>query len=76
MYLAGIIRPDGIINGDQVRKSPRIRAEDRTFSYLLNDGETEIRIHQCDVRAIQLAKPGTAKSLSRRKRRLRKATTD
>jgi uncharacterized 2Fe-2S/4Fe-4S cluster protein (DUF4445 family) len=56
MYLAGIIRPDGIIDGDQVRKNPRIRAEDRTFSYLLNDGEPEIRIHQCDVRAIQLAK--------------------
>ena len=32
------------------------RAADRTFSYLLHDGEPTIEIRQSDVRAIQLAK--------------------
>ena len=33
-----------------------MRASDRTFAYLLHDGEPEIVIGQGDVRAIQLAK--------------------
>lgn len=56
MYLAGIILPDGSINGESARRSARVQASDRTFSYLLHDGEPKIVIEQNDVRAIQLAK--------------------
>jgi len=61
MYLAGIIRPDGIIDGAMADRNPRIEATGRTFSYLLHHGnpekgKPEIRIQQADVRAIQLAK--------------------
>jgi uncharacterized 2Fe-2S/4Fe-4S cluster protein (DUF4445 family) len=61
MYLAGIIRPDGVIDGKMVDRNPRIEASGRTFSYLLHQGDPEngkpeIRIQQADVRAIQLAK--------------------
>ena len=56
MYLAGIIRPDGVIDGSMANRSTRIEASGRTFSYLLHTGQPEIRIQQSDVRAIQLAK--------------------
>jgi uncharacterized 2Fe-2S/4Fe-4S cluster protein (DUF4445 family) len=56
MYLAGIILPDGTIDGTAAARSPRVRPSDRTFSYLLHGGEPEIVIGQGDVRAIQLAK--------------------
>jgi uncharacterized 2Fe-2S/4Fe-4S cluster protein (DUF4445 family) len=56
MYLAGIIRPDGIIDGAAASRSPRVQASERTFSYLLHAGEPQIVIQQGDVRAIQLAK--------------------
>ena len=56
MYLAGIIRSDGVIDGATAERSPRVRASGRTFSYLLHEGEPEICIQQGDVRAIQLAK--------------------
>jgi uncharacterized 2Fe-2S/4Fe-4S cluster protein (DUF4445 family) len=56
MYLAGIIRPDGIIDGAMAARNPRIESNARTFSYLLHEGEPDIRILQADVRAIQLAK--------------------
>jgi len=56
MYLAGIIRSDGVIDGAMARQSSRVEANGRTFSYLLYEGEPTIRILQSDVRAIQLAK--------------------
>lgn len=56
MYLAGVIRPDGVIDGTLSDRNPRIQADERTFSYLLHAGEPEIRIQQTDVRAVQLAK--------------------
>ncbi len=56
MFMAGIIRRDGMIDGAMAQRNSRIRAEGRTFSYLLHEGEPEIRIQQADVRAIQLAK--------------------
>lgn len=56
MYLAGIIRRDGTIDGAATERSGRVKASDRTFSYLLYDGEPSIVIEQGDVRAIQLAK--------------------
>ncbi|MEZ5931226.1 MAG: ASKHA domain-containing protein [Alphaproteobacteria bacterium] len=56
MYLAGIIRKDGMIDGAKAALSPRIQPDGRTFSYLIQEGEPEIRITQNDIRAIQLAK--------------------
>ena len=56
MYLAGIIKPDGTIDGAKAAISQRIQKDGRTFSYLIQEGEPEIRITQNDIRAIQLAK--------------------
>jgi uncharacterized 2Fe-2S/4Fe-4S cluster protein (DUF4445 family) len=56
MFLAGIVRSDGTIDGAMAARSARVRPDGRTFSYLLHCGEPEIRIVQNDVRAIQLAK--------------------
>jgi uncharacterized 2Fe-2S/4Fe-4S cluster protein (DUF4445 family) len=56
MYLAGIILPDGTINGEAASRSDRVQPSGRTYSYLLHDGEPKIVIEQNDVRAIQLAK--------------------
>jgi uncharacterized 2Fe-2S/4Fe-4S cluster protein (DUF4445 family) len=56
MYLAGILKSDGTIDGGKAMQSPRVQADGRTFSYLLRAGEPDLRIYQNDVRAIQLAK--------------------
>jgi len=56
LFLAGVILADGTIDGAMAARSPRVQADGRTFSYLVHDGEPEIRILQTDVRAIQLAK--------------------
>jgi uncharacterized 2Fe-2S/4Fe-4S cluster protein (DUF4445 family) len=56
MFLAGILRQDGTIDGAKAAISPRIRPDGRTHAYLLHAGEPEIKILQTDVRAIQLAK--------------------
>ncbi|MEH6477797.1 MAG: ASKHA domain-containing protein [Sneathiella sp.] len=56
MYLSGILSVDGVIDGSLASKSPRIVADGRTFSYVIRDGESELKIYQTDVRAIQLAK--------------------
>ncbi|NNJ66338.1 MAG: DUF4445 domain-containing protein, partial [Xanthomonadales bacterium] len=56
MYLAGIVRADGVIDGSAAERSDRVQRGDRTYSYLLHDGEPRIAIRQEDVRAIQLAK--------------------
>ncbi|MGI9223162.1 MAG: ASKHA domain-containing protein, partial [Woeseiaceae bacterium] len=56
MFLAGIIDEDGRISGDHCAASPRIVEDERTFAYVLHDGEPAIRILQNDIRAIQLAK--------------------
>jgi len=56
LYLSGIITQDGVIDGAMAARSPRIQQEGRTFSYLLHDGEPQLKITQNDVRAIQLAK--------------------
>ncbi len=56
MFLAGIIARDGTIDGAMAARSPRVQPDGRTFSYLVREGEPEIRIVQNDVRAIQLAK--------------------
>ena len=56
MFLSGILSADGVIDGEMGKKSKRILADGRTFSYLLHDGEPRILVSQNDVRAIQLAK--------------------
>jgi uncharacterized 2Fe-2S/4Fe-4S cluster protein (DUF4445 family) len=59
MYLAGIIRHDGVINGELAARSPRIQADGRTFSYELypaTGSAPALKIMQNDVRAIQLGK--------------------
>jgi uncharacterized 2Fe-2S/4Fe-4S cluster protein (DUF4445 family) len=60
LFLAGVITPDGIIDGARAERSSRVVAEGRTFSYLLHDGSAlgrpRIAVTQNDVRAIQLAK--------------------
>ena len=56
MYLAGIITTDGIINGALVERCPKVVPEDRTFVYVLHDGEIQVRVTQNDVRQVQLAK--------------------
>lgn len=56
MFLAGIIDSDGVVNGELAARSARIQANERTFSYLLHEGDVTVRITQNDVRQIQLAK--------------------
>jgi uncharacterized 2Fe-2S/4Fe-4S cluster protein (DUF4445 family) len=56
MFLAGILRADGTIDGDKAMVNARVQPDGRTHAYLLHAGEPEIRILQTDVRAIQLAK--------------------
>lgn len=56
MYLAGIVRPDGLIDGGKTGSGGRVQPDGKTFSYLLHMGPPEICIRQADVRAIQLAK--------------------
>ena len=54
--LAGLLTPDGIIDGGAAARTARIEPEGRTFRYVLRAGPPEIAITQQDVRAIQLAK--------------------
>lgn len=59
MFLSGIITRNGVIGGKMAERTSRVRAEGRTFSWVLHEGEGErasIVITQEDVRAIQLAK--------------------
>jgi uncharacterized 2Fe-2S/4Fe-4S cluster protein (DUF4445 family) len=56
MYLAGIVSEDGVIDGGLAERSPRIIADDRTWTFLLYEGQQSIAVTQNDVRQIQLAK--------------------
>jgi uncharacterized 2Fe-2S/4Fe-4S cluster protein (DUF4445 family) len=70
LFLAGVIRADGTIDGEMAARSPRIVPDGRTFSYVLNEGgpgadlgdgevgpaSPRLLVTQNDVRAIQLAK--------------------
>ncbi|MFL5769750.1 MAG: ASKHA domain-containing protein [Chloroflexota bacterium] len=60
LYLAGVITPDGIVDGTHAALSDRIHADGRTNTSHLHDGSADGRprivISQNDVRAIQLAK--------------------
>jgi uncharacterized 2Fe-2S/4Fe-4S cluster protein (DUF4445 family) len=59
LYLASVIRHDGVINGDLAARNPRIQSDGRTFSYEICaavNGARAIKVTQNDVRAIQLGK--------------------
>ncbi len=57
LYLAGVITDSGMIDGTVASRTSRIVPRDRTFDYLLYEGDRyTIYITQNDVRAIQLAK--------------------
>ena len=59
LYLAGVVTTDGVIDGSLATRASRIVAEDRTFGFVLHEGDDaspRIVITQQDVRAIQLAK--------------------
>jgi uncharacterized 2Fe-2S/4Fe-4S cluster protein (DUF4445 family) len=59
LFLAGIVTPDGVIDGALAARTARIVPDGRTFSYVLHEGSEDaprIAITQNDVRAIQLAK--------------------
>jgi uncharacterized 2Fe-2S/4Fe-4S cluster protein (DUF4445 family) len=56
LFLAGVITPDGIVDGALAARSKRVVPDGRTFSYVLHDGQPRLTITQNDVRAIQLAK--------------------
>ena len=56
LYLAGVVAPDGVIDGALASRTSRIEAVGRAFSYVLSEGPPRLLIHQTDVRAIQLAK--------------------
>ncbi len=54
MWLAGILTSDGVIDGGQASRSPRLIRDGRTFSFSIH-GE-RVTVTQTDVRQIQLAK--------------------
>ncbi len=56
MFLAGVITEDGVINGTLAEQSSRIEPDERTWSYVLHEGDIKLTITQNDVRQIQLAK--------------------
>jgi len=60
MYLAGILSTDGVVDGALAERTHRIKADGRTFSYVLHassDPEvSDVLVTQNDVRQIQLAK--------------------
>ncbi|MDQ0396416.1 ASKHA domain-containing protein [Labrys monachus] len=56
MLLAGLITPDGVVDGALAARTPRVEGDGRTFRYLIRDGEPRIAVTQNDVRAIQLGK--------------------
>lgn len=58
LFLAGVITPDGVIDGSLSSRSDRVVADERTFSYVLHDapGAPRLVVTQNDVRQIQLAK--------------------
>jgi uncharacterized 2Fe-2S/4Fe-4S cluster protein (DUF4445 family) len=59
MYLSGVMRHDGIIDGNKAALNPRIQNDGRTFCYEIlaaTNDRPALRIMQNDVRAIQLGK--------------------
>jgi len=76
MYLAGILTPDGVIDGATAARSPRVVPNGRTFAYRLHEGAQTLSITQNDVRAIQLAKAALLAGIRLLMERLGTATVD
>ena len=55
MFLAGVMDRHGVVTSETSR-SPRILADERTFSYVIQWEPIRLSITQNDVRAVQLAK--------------------
>ncbi len=56
MYLCRVISEDGVVNGQLADRTTRLVPEDRTWSFVLHEGNPMISVTQNDVRQIQLAK--------------------
>ena len=56
LFLVGVIRPDGLIDGSLAGRTSRVAPDGRTYAYTLSSHSNVIQITQNDVRAIQLAK--------------------
>lgn len=56
LFLAGVVRQDGVVNADKAAEFPRVEQTGKTHAYRLVAGEPGILITQNDIRAIQLAK--------------------
>ena len=58
MWLAGILTSDGVIDGSQASRSPRLVRNGRTFSFVIHGigDDKQVTVTQTDVRQIQLAK--------------------
>src|SRR5262249_25047724 len=56
MLLAGIVLPNGTIDGSLAARTPRLVEEQRTFTYLLREGSPRIAITPNDRAAVPLAK--------------------
>ena len=54
MWLAGILTSDGVIDGGQASRTPRLVRNGRTFSFVIHG--KQVTVTQTDVRQIQLAK--------------------
>ena len=54
MWLAGILTADGVIDGSQASRTPRLIRDGRTFSFAIHGAQ--VTVTQTDVRQIQLAK--------------------
>ena len=54
MWLAGVLTSDGVIDGDQASRTPRLVRDGRTFSFAIYGDQ--LTVTQNDVRQIQLAK--------------------
>lgn len=56
MYLNGIISEDGVVDSSLAKRTSLLIPDDRTWSFVLHDGEQLIAVTQNDIRQIQLAK--------------------
>ncbi len=58
MWLAGVLTSDGVIDGSQASRSPRLVPNGRTFSFVIHSSQDDkqVTVTQTDVRQIQLAK--------------------
>jgi len=56
MYLCGIISEDGVVDGSLASRTPALVQDERTWSFVLHDGEQRVTVTQTDIRQVQLAK--------------------